>query len=176
MESWVYMDTSNLFRKKSKSGHSRHSLLCLSAKSRLRRFHISQLQICDISWNQICVFLLSDLLQTLPWMSFCHYQLGKPYWNSCRRHLGIALIAFASPPRTLGHFFPGRFEQLCQVTVWGVNNCHKKSWQALNPFFIKENAQSNFNFHCISAPNHHGKGLDPPKIKQMPIWSWKILL
>ena len=31
-------------------------------------------------------------------------------------------------------------------------------------------------FHCISAPNHPGKGLDPPKTKQMPIWSWQILL
>ena len=77
------------------------------------------------------------------------------------------------PPRTqtgtLGHFFPGRFEQDCQITVLGANNCHKESWQALNPFLTKENAQLNFNFHCISAPNHPGKGLDPPKIKQMPI-------
>ena len=30
----------------------------------------------------------------------------------------------------------------------------------------------NFNFHCISAPNHPGKGLDPPSIKQMPVWTW----
>ena len=31
-------------------------------------------------------------------------------------------------------------------------------------------------FLWISAPNHPGKGLDPPKIKQMPLWTWKILL
>ena len=31
-------------------------------------------------------------------------------------------------------------------------------------------------FLWISAPNHPGKGLDPPKIKQMPVWTWKILL
>ena len=33
-----------------------------------------------------------------------------------------------------------------------------------------------YHFLWISAPNHPGKGLDPPKIKQMPIWTWKILL
>ena len=47
------------------------------------------------------------------------------------------------PPRTqtgtLGHFFPGRFERLCQITVLRVNKCHKESWQALNPLLTKEN-------------------------------------
>ena len=33
-----------------------------------------------------------------------------------------------------------------------------------------------YHFLWISAPNHPGKGLDPPKIKQMPVWTWKILL
>ena len=36
-----------------------------------------------------------------------------------------------SPPRTqtgtLGHFFPGRFERLCQITVLRVYKCHKES-------------------------------------------------
>ena len=77
------------------------------------------------------------------------------------------------PPRTqkgtLGHFFSGRFERLCQITVLRVYKCHKESWQALNPLLTKGNAQLNFNFHCISAPNHPGRGLDPPKIKQMPV-------
>merc|ERR1712001_472970 len=57
------------------------------------------------------------------------------------------------PPHSNGHFFPGRFERLCQITVLRVYNCHKESWQALNPLLTKGNAQLNFNFHCISAPN-----------------------
>ena len=63
----VCMNTSNLFRKKSKSGHSWQGLLCLTAKSWLRCSHISQLQICNISWNQICIsfeYVFSHLLQT----------------------------------------------------------------------------------------------------------------
>ena len=48
LESWLCMNTSNLFRKKSKSGHSWQGLLCQTAKSRLRCSHISQLQISDI--------------------------------------------------------------------------------------------------------------------------------
>ena len=39
---------------------------------------------------------------------------------------------------------------------------HKPSWQALTPSLTKANANSNFNFHCISAPNHPGKVSDPP--------------
>ena len=50
---------------------------------------------------------------------------------------------------TLGHFFSG----------------------AILPFY-----HFVYHFLWISAPNHPGKGLDPPKIKQMPIWTWKILL
>ena len=40
------------------------------------------------------------------------------------------------------------------------------------PFFLP----SFYHFLWISATNHPAKGLDPPKIKQMPIWTWKILL
>ena len=47
------------------------------------------------------------------------------------------------PPRpqkgTLGHFFPGRFQRLCQITILRVCECHKESWQALNPLLTKEN-------------------------------------
>ena len=47
------------------------------------------------------------------------------------------------PPRTqtgtLGHFFSGRFEPLCQITVLRVCKCHKESWQAFNPLLTKEN-------------------------------------
>ena len=39
---------------------------------------------------------------------------------------------------------------------------------ALTPS-TQENAHFNFNFHCINVPNHPGKGLDHPKIKQMPV-------
>ena len=71
------------------------------------------------------------------------FYLGKHPSNSCWGHLGIALLAFAPPPRTqtgtLGHFFPGRFERLCQITVLRVYKCHKESWQALNPLLTKEN-------------------------------------
>ena len=47
-------------------------------------------------------------------------------------YLGIAQMAIAPPtPRTqtgtLGHFFPGRFERLCQITVLRVYKCHKES-------------------------------------------------
>ena len=42
----------------------------------------------------------------------------------------------------------------------------------LLPFFLP----FFYHFLWISAPNHPGKGLDPPKIKQMSIWTWKILL
>ena len=45
------------------------------------------------------------------------------------QYLGIAQIAIASPPLTepgtLGHFFPGRFEQICQITVLTVHKCTK---------------------------------------------------
>ena len=51
---------------------------------------------------------------------------------------------------------------------------HKASWQALTPSLTQANAHFNFNFHCRSAPNHPGKGSDPPKIMEMPIWTWKI--
>ena len=57
-----------------------------------------------------------------------------------------------------------------------LHKCHKASWQALTPTLTKANAHLNFNFHCISAPNHPGKHFDPPTIKQMPIWTWTILL
>ena len=58
-------------------------------------------------------------------------ELGKHHQKWRKKHLGIALIAFAPlPPRTqtgtLGHFISEK-----------------------------------------SAPNHPGKGLDPPKIKQI---------
>ena len=36
------------------------------------------------------------------------------------------------------------------------------SWEALTPSLTQANAHFNFNFHCISAPNHPGKGSDPP--------------
>ena len=58
-------------------------------------------------------------------------------------YLGIAQMAIAPPLRTqtgtLGHFFPGQFERLCQITVLRVYKCHKESWQALNPLLTKEN-------------------------------------
>ena len=61
-----------------------------------------------------------------------------------------------TPPRTqtgtLGHFFSG----------------------AILPFYHFYHFV--YHFLWISAPNHPGKGLDPPKIKQMPVWTWKILL
>ena len=71
-------------------------------------------------------------------------ELGKHHQKWRKKHLGIALIAFAPlPPRTqtgtLGHFFPGRFERLCQITVLRVYKCHKESWQTLNPLLTKEN-------------------------------------
>ena len=55
--------------------------------------------------------------------------LGKPHWNWWPRHLGIAQIAFAPPsPHSNGHsgaLFPGRFEQICQITVLTVHKCTK---------------------------------------------------
>ena len=55
----------------------------------------------------------------------------------------IVLYPMHGAPRTqtgtLGHFFPGRFERLCQITVLRVYKCHKESWQALNPLLTKEN-------------------------------------
>ena len=71
-------------------------------------------------------------------------------------YLGIAQIAInPPPPHSNGHYgalFSG----------------------AILPFYHFYNYF--YHFLWISAPNHPGKGLDPPKIKQMPIWTWKILL
>ena len=50
-------------------------------------------------------------------------------------------------------------------------------WQykrAFSPSLTQANANLNFNFHCISTPNHPGNCFDPPpqqKSKQMPIWT-----
>ena len=56
---------------------------------------------------------------------------------------GHCPYSFCTPPRTqtgtLGHFFPGRFERLCQITVLRVYKCHKESWQVLNPLLTMEN-------------------------------------
>ena len=59
-----------------------------------------------------------------------------------------------------GTLFSDRFEQLCQITALMVYKCPKVSWQALSPSLTKANAYFNFNFHCISARNHPGKGSD----------------
>ena len=142
-------------------------------------------------------------LQWWHWWQWGYYGDNEPYWmrtimttvthnwqcvlireaplKFTRGAFGHCPFSFWTPPTrtqtgTLGHFFPGWFEQLFQITVLRVYKCHKESWQALNPLLTKENAQMNFNFHCISAPNHPGKGLDPPKIKHIAIWSWQILL
>ena len=45
---------------------------------------------------------------------------------------------------------------------------HKASWQALTPSLTQANAHFNFNFHCITAPNHSRKGSDPPKCPNAP--------
>ena len=59
----------------------------------------------DISLGHLLCQLGSRCIQHL----LTH--LGKPHSNSRGGHLGIALLAFAPPPRTqtgtLGHFFPG---------------------------------------------------------------------
>ena len=47
------------------------------------------------------------------------------------------------------------------------DKCPKASWQALTPSLTQANTHLNFNFHCISAPNHPGKHFDPPTIKQI---------
>ena len=68
-----------------------------------------------------------------------------------------------TPPRTqtgtLGHFFQARFYHFLPFLPFFT------LFTIFLPFFL-----------WISAPNHPGKGLDPPKIKQMPLWTWKILL
>ena len=101
--------------------------------------------------------LVVDLLEKLVPQKGPYYRervpLGK-HLSACHHpHVGIAQIAFTPPPRTqtgtLGHFFSG----------------------AILPFLPLF-----YHFLWISAPNHLGKGLDPPKIMQMPIWTWKILL
>ena len=71
--------------------------------------------------------------------------LGKPHWESCRVYSGIAQIAIAPPAlHSNGHSGALYFRA-------DLSKCHL-----------------NFNFHCISAPNHPGKGSDPPKIRKCP--------
>ena len=75
-------------------------VLCLTAKSWLRCCCISKLQMCNISWNQICISFeyvcISDLLQidstfghlVMSWSCHLHclvpklpHCLGMPYWH-----------------------------------------------------------------------------------------------
>ena len=79
-------------------------------------------------------------------------QLGKPQLKKCRVYLGIAQIAIAPPPPHSNRHSGALYFRT------DLSKCHL-----------------NFNFHCISAPNHTGKGSDSPKNKQMPIWTWTIL-
>ena len=73
------------------------------------------------------------------------FVLGKPHVESCRVYLGIAQIAIAPPPlHSNGH--PGALYFRADFS-----KCHL-----------------NFNVHCISAPNHPGKGSDPPKTSKCP--------
>merc|ERR550532_284372 len=92
-------------------------------------------------------------------------RLASPLFGHCPKS------DYTPPPalkRALwGTFFPGRFEQICQITVLTVHNC-TASWQALTSSLTQANAHFNFNFHCISAPNHPGKGSDPPKSRKCP--------
>ena len=71
--------------------------------------------------------------------------LGKPHSNSRRGHLGIALLAFALPPRTqtgtLGHFLPGRFERLCQITALRVYKCVEWMCNCQGKGFKKQNQE-----------------------------------
>ena len=78
----------------------------------------------------------------------------------CHLYVSIAQIAITTPsPHSNGHpgalFFRRDFTFLPFLPFF-------------LPFF--------YHFLWISAPNHPGKGLDPPNIKQMPVWTWKILL
>ena len=70
-------------------------------------------------------------------------QVREAFLKFTQGAFGHCPFSFCTPPRTqtgtLGHFFPGRFEQLCQITVLRVYKCHKESWQALNPLLTKEN-------------------------------------
>ena len=97
---------------------------------------------------------------SLPSKEWQSYLLGKHLSMSHHLYLGIAQIAITPlPPHSNGHsgalFFRRDFTFLPFLPFF-------------LPFF--------YHFLWISAPNHPGKGLDPPKIKQMPIWTWKILL
>ena len=72
--------------------------------------------------------------------------LGKPQIKKCRVYLGIAQIAIAPPPlHSNGHSGALYFRT-------DLSKCHL-----------------NFNFHCISAPNHPGKGSDPPNQANAPL-------
>ena len=92
---------------------------------------------------------------------FVLFVLGKHLSICLHLYLGIAQIAITPPPppHSNGHpralFFRRDFTILPFLRLF-------------LPFF--------YHFLWISAPNHPGKGLDPLKIKQMPILTWKILL
>ena len=78
--------------------------------------------------------------------------LGKPQFEKCRVYLGIAQIAFDPPPSLKrarwGTLFPGRPKQMPFELQFSLHKCPKPSWQ----------------------------GFRPPKNKQMPLWTWTILL
>ena len=97
--------------------------------------------------------------------------LGKPPQKKCHFYLGIAQIAIAPPPRTqpgtLGHFIFRPIWATLSNHRFDGDKCPKASWQALTPSLTQANTHLNFNFHCISAPNHPGKHFDPPTIKQI---------
>ena len=56
--------------------------------------------------------------------------LGKPQWGIARTLFGHCPNSDCTPPPALkralwGTFFPGRFEQICQITVLTVHKCTK---------------------------------------------------
>ena len=82
--------------------------------------------------------------------------LGKTLSGWCHLYVGIAQIAITPPSHSNGHSGALFFRR--DFTIF-------YHFYHFLPFCL-----------WISAPNHPGKGLDPPKIKQMPLWTWKILL
>ena len=119
------------------------------------RIHVLTISIiCPFlyfQWKMLSQIAMEDkFLGFRPFVLPTLYTEGRGTWlREAPLRKGPALFghcpnSFCPPPPrtqtgTLGHFFPGRFKQLCQITVLRVCNCHKESWQALNPLLTKEN-------------------------------------
>ena len=119
---------------------------------------------------------------------FWHFgwgHLGKHLSGWCHLYLGIAQIAITPPPHTqtgtLGHFFQARFHHFTIFTIFflpfSLNKWPKPSGQGFRPPQNQANARLNLeNSSLKKCPKPSGQGFRPPKIKQMPVWTWKILL